>query len=168
MTPEVRPGAFLCDHMLIRLGRWLRAAGYDTAIASGTMRDPAVLAWAVREGRLLLTRDRDLLALRGGPATVVALTANGLEAAAAEVTMLCGIDWLRRPFSRCLDCNGVLADASPDEALEAAPLAARAGAEVIRRCVSCRKLYWEGGHVRRMRERLAHWQQGTFESVSAG
>ncbi|MBX6323464.1 MAG: hypothetical protein IRY94_16695, partial [Rhodospirillaceae bacterium] len=58
MTAPGRPAAFLCDHMLIRLGRWLRAAGDDTAIAPGTMPDTAVLAWALRDSRLLLTRAR--------------------------------------------------------------------------------------------------------------
>jgi uncharacterized protein with PIN domain len=162
------PGAFLCDHMLIRLGRWLRVAGYDTAIASGTMRDAAVLGWAIREGRLLLTRDRDLMQMPRGPANVLVLSANRLEACAAEATARCGIDWLRDPFSRCLDCNGLLAVASPEVARPAAPLAARAGADVIRRCLSCGKLYWEGGHVRRMRERLARWRRGAFEAADPG
>ena len=34
----------MCDEMLLRLGRWLRAAGYDTAIAEGGMEDPALIA----------------------------------------------------------------------------------------------------------------------------
>ncbi len=148
--------------MLIRLGRWLRAAGYDTAIAPGTMPDPTVLAWALREGRLLLTRDRALSGLRGAPATVVVLSSAGMEALAAEATALCGIDWLGRAFTRCLDCNGLLALAAPQEAGPAKAFAARAGEHAVRRCSACGKLYWNGGHVRRMRERLTRWQRGAF------
>lgn len=33
----------LCDEMLIRLGRWLRAAGYDTAIATARGADRALV-----------------------------------------------------------------------------------------------------------------------------
>jgi uncharacterized protein with PIN domain len=39
---------FLCDEMLRGLGRWLRAAGYDTVIAAGTVRTVAILATANR------------------------------------------------------------------------------------------------------------------------
>lgn len=30
---------FLCDHMLSRLGKWLRAAGYDTEIIVSSISD---------------------------------------------------------------------------------------------------------------------------------
>ena len=36
MADDVR---FLCDEMLVGLGRWLRIAGYDTAIADRGRRD---------------------------------------------------------------------------------------------------------------------------------
>ena len=52
-----------CDEMLARLGRWLRAAGYDTAIAEGGMPDTALIARCVTEPRVLLTRDRHLAAV---------------------------------------------------------------------------------------------------------
>src|SRR5689334_350075 len=34
----------MCDEMLLRLGRWLRAAGYDTAFAAGGADDAALIA----------------------------------------------------------------------------------------------------------------------------
>ena len=60
-----RAPALLCDRMLIRLGRWLRAAGYDTEIAADAIADRLLLDHAIREGRLLLTRDRKLAEHRG-------------------------------------------------------------------------------------------------------
>src|SRR5438128_10712908 len=47
-----------CDEMLARLGRWLRAAGYDTAIAAGGLPDAALIARCAAEARILVTRDR--------------------------------------------------------------------------------------------------------------
>ncbi|RFA27009.1 hypothetical protein CAI21_15770 [Alkalilimnicola ehrlichii] len=40
-TEAIRP-RLLCDEMLLRLARWLRAAGYDTALAVSGMQDRAV------------------------------------------------------------------------------------------------------------------------------
>lgn len=51
---------FLCDEMLVRLARLLRSAGYDTYLAAGGEPDPELLKVAVREGRILLTRDKRL------------------------------------------------------------------------------------------------------------
>lgn len=48
------PG-FLVDEMLQRLGPWLRAAGYDTRIATHAEADYYLLRQAIDEGRLLLT-----------------------------------------------------------------------------------------------------------------
>ena len=52
---------FLCDRMLIKLGKWLRAAGYDTWFISEKVDDIQMLNIAVREKRVLLTCDNDLL-----------------------------------------------------------------------------------------------------------
>ena len=56
----------ICDEMLLRLGRWLRAAGYDTVIAEGGMDDATLIARCAAENRVLLTRDRELAACAGG------------------------------------------------------------------------------------------------------
>jgi uncharacterized protein with PIN domain len=40
-----------CDEMLTRLGRWLRAAGYDTAIAESGLADTGIIAQCAAEGR---------------------------------------------------------------------------------------------------------------------
>ena len=59
---------FLCDEMLHGLGRWLRAAGYDTVIADGGLSDRAVAARCTDEHRVLLTKDRHLAATVTGHA----------------------------------------------------------------------------------------------------
>lgn len=51
---------FLCDEMLVRLARLLRAAGYDAAMAPAGTRDDELLRIAHHEKRLLLTRDKRL------------------------------------------------------------------------------------------------------------
>lgn len=147
---------FLCDAMLARLGRWLRAAGYDTAIADGRETDRALVLRAHRERRLLLTRDRQILTIRGAPATTLVLSHDHLDACVAELNRRLKLDWRHDPFSRCLVCNVELEPAGPErgDRLAAATLEGRRD---ISACPSCERLYWEGDHVRRMRARLERW-----------
>ncbi len=144
----------LCDEMLLGLARWLRAAGYDTETAEAGEEDAALLARAVAEGRRLITRDRKMMERRDAEAVVVVLECDGTEGGASELSRRLGIDWLLRPFSRCLVCNTPLEEAP-------ARLRGRVPAEFVHsrllHCNRCDKVYWEGGHVHRMRERLARW-----------
>lgn len=154
--------AFLCDRMLIRLGRWLRAAGHDTAIQEAPASDRALLERALNENRLLLTRDRKLTEFRRAPGTVLLLGGNGPGAWAAELGAALGIDWLHRPFSRCLVCNARLEPAAPEAAAKGLPERARALGPEATWCPACAKLYWPGSHVRRMRARLEAWAHGDY------
>ena len=56
---------FLCDEMLHGLGRWLRAAGYDTVIAKGGIPDRELARRCAGEDRILLTKDRHLATAAG-------------------------------------------------------------------------------------------------------
>jgi uncharacterized protein with PIN domain len=148
----------LCDEMLRGIGRWLRAAGYDTLIARSGSADTDLLALAAATGRILLTCDRTLAELPGHGAEVVILASEGLDAAADELRRRLGIDWLRAPFSRCLVDNAPLRPASARELAQVQESARRAD-ETVSACPECARVYWSGSHVRRMRARLERWQQ---------
>jgi len=140
----------LCDEMLIRLCRWLRAAGYDTALASPGTADRELMRQVVAERRLLLTRDREFLERREAHRHVLLLDSTDLERQAAQLRVQLGIDWLYRPFSRCLLCNAPLCPAAAEQRPPGVT------GEVLA-CCRCDKIYWEGAHVRHMRERLRNW-----------
>ena len=147
----------MCDEMLLRLGRWLRAAGYDTAIAEGGTEDAALIARCAAEGRVLLTRDR-LLAVRAEASVPVLLLAEEtIDGQARALTASLGIDWLCAPFTRCVIDNAVLEAAPPEAAEEVPDALARGWRKAAALSRSVVRLYWPGGHVRRMRERLASW-----------
>lgn len=143
---------FLCDEMLSRLARLLRAAGYDTALPEPGARDTPMLARIREEARVLVTCDRDL-ARRAAPASV-RLAPGGLEDQARALAAVLPIDWRRAPFTRCVVENAVLRDATPEE-IARMPESARAGGGPFRACPACGRLYWPGSHVKRMAERLA-------------
>lgn len=148
---------FLCDEMLQRVGRWLRAAGYDTAIESEGSSDRRLLQRAFEEGRWLLTRDRKLLEHRGARETVVLLVSEDVDGCAHELTDRLGVDWQFDPFTRCLRCNTPLVLASAAQ-MHGIPPRARARIDRALYCPQCRQLYWDGSHVQRMRERLRRWR----------
>ena len=148
---------FLCDEMLKRLGQWLRIAGYDVLILPDGTEDRVLIEAAVQQGRVLLTRDRDMAQ---GPdaAQVVLLECQDLEDCVADLGHRLPIDWLYRPFTRCLNCNAELLEADATQRQGVPPEALRQASKVLF-CPNCDQLYWEGSHVARMRERLRKWQR---------
>ena len=86
--------------MLRGLGRWLRAAGYDTVIAGGGIPDRALAARCAEEDRVLLTKDRQLASPVSAIAPVVLLTGNSIDEAARALRIALGIDWQHAPVTR--------------------------------------------------------------------
>jgi uncharacterized protein with PIN domain len=148
---------FLCDEMLGRLARYLRAAGYDTSLASSGEPDAVLLARAHAEHRRFLTRDTLIAEHKAARGVAVLLPPGDLDTLAAALSADLGVDWLRRPFTRCLVDNAVLASAHP-----AADLPPDVHHGDARRCPTCGRVYWAGSHHRRMLARLDGWRRGHF------
>jgi uncharacterized protein with PIN domain len=139
--------------MLGRLARWLRTLGFDT-FYDPAVHDPELVALAAAEGRVLLTRDRHLVAhLR--PARALLITDDAPLDQLREVVAACGLAPPAALFSRCAVCNGVLRPATADEAATRVPEASRGQPGPVTRCPDCGRVYWEGSHTRRMRETLS-------------
>jgi hypothetical protein len=154
----------MCDEMLLRLGKWLRAAGYDTAIAARGVADEHVVALAVREERLLFTCDKRMVPLleRHDVAWLLLPTSRARDAVPLLEETL-GIDMRFAPWSRCLACNVPLEDVSRDE-VDPAWLARAPKDKDLYHCPACRHVFWEGSHVRRLDERLASLTRARDES----
>jgi hypothetical protein len=173
----IPPGAaaprFLCDEMLQRLARWLRAAGYDAASPAPGTGDAALLDAALADRRLLLTRDRGLCdrraaradpgawGLRAGAAggrlrrVVLLIEGDDITAQAGSLSRQVPVDWALAPMTRCLVCNVPLAPASEAQAA-AAPPAVHARGLSVTACPACARIYWPGGHEARIRRTLGH------------
>ncbi len=156
-----QPPRLLCDEMLKGLARWLRAAGYDVKMEPDGTADRRLVERAAMERRLLLTRDRTLLEIRGAPRVVVLLNGNCIDECAGELTHILNIDWLYRPFSRCLLCNTPLIEIDK-------PFGFPPHTEHLCICPTCDKYYWRGGHVERMSRRLKSWQASPLITIAQG
>ena len=157
MSEEKREGVkFIADRMLGTLTRYLRFMGYDTLSANSleegdTREDTALLGIARAEGRILLTRDREL-AKRGGEAAVYV---EG-DDAMAQIRLLLSLGLVTPAvlMDRCSLCNTRLRPATGAEIAGAdyAP-GDRASIEFFV-CPVCRKLYWMGSHGKNLMTRL--------------
>ncbi|MHB9117133.1 MAG: Mut7-C RNAse domain-containing protein [Burkholderiales bacterium] len=154
--PEPR---FLCDEMLGRLCRYLRAAGYDAALARGGEPDARLLQQAIAEERIFLTCDQKILEHNAAREVAVVLPTGNLNQLAAFLKQHLGLDWLHAPFSRCLVDNRVLRPADRDGILRIPQDARRAG-ERFMACPACGRVYWRGSHLRRMMGYLQRWAEG--------
>lgn len=151
---------FLCDEMLVGLARWLRAAGYDTSVCARGQNDRAILDLSIKEHRLLLTRDHKLSEFRNARDTVIWLDCNNIDTCVKELGKKITIDWMLAPFSRCMRCNTMLTAANPAD-ISRVPLESQKLADPLMYCPSCDRVYWQGGHVERMRNKLQKWAAHT-------
>lgn len=149
--------SFFCDEMLAGLGKWLRAAGYDTAIAERNTDDKSILERAIKEKRILITRDKHFLEMNVPKDSIIFLSANNIEECVQELNEKITLDWLFKPFSRCLLCNSLLREPAEQTILEQAPQDITSQNHLMY-CTHCKKLFWEGSHTKRMLEKLKQWQ----------
>ncbi len=149
---------FLCDQMLVRLGRWLRAAGYDTIIIEESIEDKEIIDRAKKENRFLITRDKRLfLELDPKKEHVIWLQANNIQECVREISQILPINWLLKPFSRCLKCNSLLMETNHPNMNEI-PESIQKEQKHFWVCLKCEKVYWEGSHTKRMHKQLKEWQ----------
>ncbi len=149
---------FLCDEMLGRLCRYLRAAGYDTLLANNGASDAELLRQCHAEGRYFLTQDALVREHKAANGIALILPHAPLDHIAELVGAHFSIDWLNHSFTRCLVDNSLLVEADAT-AIARAPQDALKSGEPLLHCPNCRRAYWRGSHYKRMRMRLAAWQE---------
>jgi len=139
--------------MLGSLARKLRAFGFDSSYyRHGT--DAGILAACRRQGRVLLTSDRQLAA-SAGKRGLSAILVVGQSDRARLSSMVrrahsMGLE-LRRSEPRCSLCNSMLARVTAAEAREQVPNSVALRHRVFYRCSHCGQLYWKGGHWKKLR-----------------
>ena len=155
----LRAVRFLVDANLAKLASLLRMCGLDATDAgmlppgAADREDARLVAAARREQRIILTRDRRLLARRAvthgcfvrsqDPEQQLLFVLRRFHLAAAV-----------RPFSRCMRCNEPLQAVAKADVLHLLPPMVRVEQQSFSRCPRCRRLYWPGSHWQRMRRRL--------------
>lgn len=151
----LRKIAFVVDVNLGRLARKLRLLGFDT-LFSNSYRDDEIVAIAAEQRRIVLTRDRRLLhakAVTHGYWVRSVLVARQVE----EVLRRFDLAGLIQPFSRCADCNGEIEPVAKEQVLDRLEPKTRKYYDTFYRCSACNKIYWEGSHIGKIRERFGEY-----------
>ncbi len=148
-TP-LRRVRFVADAHLGGLAHLLRMAGFDTLYDNG-FHDGEIVALAVRDGRIVLSRDRELLKRRD---VSHGCYVHALKPALQFREIFSRLDLARsaHPFSLCLECNAPLRPIAKEEVVGRVPDGVLERYERFSTCDACRRVFWEGSHWRRMRE----------------
>jgi uncharacterized protein with PIN domain len=166
---KARSVAFLADAMLGNIARKLRIFGFDT-IYLAQAHDDEILKIGIEQNRVILTADKELfkrivkvgargVLVSGGASEledlVHILTKNGITSVGMN-----GIG------SRCSICNGPLEERTLDQVkndddddndgddhvvIVGVPDKVIARHNQFFQCTACGKIYWEGGHLKRIR-----------------
>ena len=148
--PRQPPGRlrFVADAHLGGLARLLRMAGFDT-IYRNTIADGEIEALAMDAGRIVLTRDRELLKRRGVEFGCYVRALHAQEQL-HEVLDRYRLAERARPFTLCLHCNAPLRSVTKGEVEDRLPPAVRASQEEFTVCDCCGRVFWKGSHWKRM------------------
>lgn len=143
---------FVVDQMLGRLVTWLRLAGFD-ALYLRDVPDSVLLRVARRQGRTLLTRDRELATHRSAP--VLLITSDTPEEQLREVLSRLGLEVEEhRVLSRCAVCNRLVEPVNKEEIRSQVPEVAYRLYDEFTRCPGCGRIYWKGAHYARILDTL--------------
>src|ERR671911_1904349 len=155
--------AFLADAMLGSIARKLRIFGFDT-IYLARAHDDEILKIGIEQDRVILTADKELfkrIVKAGARGVLVSGGASELEDLVHILTKN-GITsvGMNGIGSRCSICNGPLEERTSDQVKKndgdddgvvVVPDKVIECHNQFFQCTACGKIYWEGGHLKRIR-----------------
>ncbi len=143
----------LCDQGLEDKAHWLRAAGYDVHIPYEKLSDQQLYAIAQRENRVLIINQNHVHDISPTLNSVISVDSPLVFEQIKQVSKNLKIDWLYRPFSRCMVCNSHLTPLNINQWLEL-PESIQAKTVTSHGCPECKRIYWAGDEVNRMVDQL--------------
>lgn len=154
----LRVTRFVLDAHLGRLAAYLRLLGFDT-LYRNDYDDPTLARISVDEHRILLTRDRRLLMLKQ---ITHGYYVRERQPHAQLLEILARFDLFRarRPFTRCLHCNGLIHPVAKERIERHLLPRTRAYYDEFWQCAACGKIYWKGSHYKRMQQMIEALEAG--------
>ena len=146
--PEVK---FIVDGNIGKLAMLLRMMGMDT-LFEPRLRDEEIALLAHKDGRIVLSRDRGLLKRKN---IVYGRLVQALDpdSQLKEVVHFFGLK-PKRLFSRCLRCNELLQPIAKEKILHLLEPRTKKYFYKFYHCPGCYKIYWQGSHWDKMKDRL--------------
>lgn len=158
----VKDSRFVVDLNVGRLAKWLRVMGYDTLFPREGG-DNQLVRIALREGRILVTRDAGITcrrAVRLGQMQVVHILDHDLRGQLRQLVRERRLS-MTGLFSRCVRCNDLLHPLPRSEAADRVPPYVLESQSTFMECLRCLRIYWQGTHWDNMKAELCRAQQDT-------
>ncbi len=143
---------FVADAHLGGLAHMLRMLGFDT-LYDNHFQDDEIVVIGEQDGRIVLTRDRELLKRRAVTHGCY-VHAQKSEDQLREIIERLDLARSARPFTLCLHCNAPLRPVDKASVLDSLPPRVREHYDRFSTCDACGRVYWEGSHWRNMRRVL--------------
>jgi hypothetical protein len=144
----------LCNQMLGSLATWLRILGIDTLYPSNEMSDDEILQIAAEEQRLIISRDKQLIA-RGKKRNIPVLELHTTSLDEQLETVLKAITLeTNKMLSRCTLCNTPLRSVEKKEVTDKVPPKVLESQKEFWYCPHCNKYYWMGTHYENMMQKI--------------
>jgi uncharacterized protein with PIN domain len=143
---------FVADAALGRLATWLRLLGYDCIYAREASAGELIRR-ADADGRILLTRNTQLIRRRGLPPHVL-VDSDDFRAQLRQVVRACGLGAAPEFLHRCSRCNALLEHVDRAAACAHVPQYVCETQTTFARCPACARIYWPATHVERMQREL--------------
>lgn len=143
---------FILDNHLGKLASHLRMLGIDTDY-SNQYQDQQLADFAVANGRILLSRDRQLLmrkTIRYGYLLRSMIPDEQLVEVLERFNLFTEIQL----FKRCMTCNHLLEPVEKQQIEDQLQPLTRKYFFDFHICTGCGQIYWPGSHVERMQTRL--------------
>ncbi len=153
---SLRDIKFILDVHLGRLAKYLRLLGFDT-VYDRNLVDSEIINISLSQRRIILTRDKGLLKNRK---ITHGYWIRSINPRIQTGEVVCKFDLKSRfkPFTHCLECNGLVVDVSKEDISGRLLTKTRKYYNMFKICPDCRKIYWEGSHFEKMKAFVESFQ----------
>jgi len=141
---------FISDRMLGTMCKYLRFLGYDVYYPDDKMSDSEIIKLAEEEGRVLITRDKDLCRKSRN---AICIHSEKIEEQFKELKIHVKIDE-NKALTRCSICNTILVHANKEEISGKVPAKVYESHTDFYYCEKCKKYYWYGSHTKNIMEKI--------------
>ena len=153
---------FIVDNNVGKLAKWLRIMGYDTVFFNAED-DSNMIATALAEGRVILTRDTQIMKRRvvtNGQLKAILIESDEPEQQMQQVIATLNLNCHYGPFTICLECNQPLQERSKQQVKDLVPPYVFQTQSQFMECPACHRIYWRGTHWQAMTKKLEKFMKG--------
>ncbi len=136
--------------------------GYDAIFFDGR-NDSNMIATALAEGRIILTRDTQIMKRRvvaRGEIKAILIESDEPGQQMQQVVTTLNLHRRYRPFTICLECNQPLLEKSKQQVKDLVPPYVFQTQSQFMECSACHRIYWRGTHWQAMTEKLEEFLKG--------